>query len=658
MIDRLNLLRNVGTFESVSSGSQFALGRLTLVYAENGRGKTTITAILRSAGTGDPIPIAERKRLAAQHPPHVIIQSSGGPPLIFENGVWNRHLPDLRVFDDLFVDQNIYSGLVVAPGHRQNLHGLILGAHGIALNSRLQQLVSQIEEHNRALRRHAEAIPATARGELSVEDFCTLPPRPDIDGDIERAERGLAAAHERENIRNALPFEPLRLPSFDIGVIEVLLRRDLPALEVTAARQVQEHLIQCGQGAEAWIAEGMKRFVETAKGKCPFCAQTLDNSPLICAYQSFFSSAYRELNQAASRAVAGVEDAHGGDAVSVFDRAVGRLREARQFWTRFCEVPEVKIDDAAIRATWRAAREAIAARLREKHLAPLASTTLSQEARDAVAAYQARSIEVAAISRGFQETNGAIALVKEKVASANLTALAADLERLRAVQARYGSGVASLCDAFLAEKANKLATEKLRDQAKAALEQYQTAAFPGYQTAINVYLERFNAGFRLDQIVAASTRGGPTCTYDILINDIAVPVTAGDAPSGPSFRNTLSSGDRNTLALAFFFASLDQDLGLATRMVIIDDPVSSLDDHRSLSTVQEIRRLIQRVSQVIVLSHTKGFLCRLWEGADRTSRAALQVTRDGTGSTNPRVGCQPGLRDRTRSTRRPSSPTS
>jgi hypothetical protein len=36
---------------------------------------------------------------------------------------------------------------------------------------------------------------------------------------------------------------------------------------------------------------------------------------------------------------------------------------------------------------------------------------------------------------------------------------------------------------------------------------------------------------------------------------------------------------------------------------------------------------------VVVLSHRKPFLCRIWEGTDRTIRAALQVARDGTGST-------------------------
>ena len=113
-----------------------------------------------------------------------------------------------------------------------------------------------------------------------------------------------------------------------------------------------------------------------------------------------------------------------------------------------------------------------------------------------------------------------------------------------------------------------------------------------------------------------------------------VPIAGGTPAIGePSFGNTLSSGDRNTLALAFFFASLDQDPDLASRVVVIDDPASSLDEHRTLTTVHELRRLSERVTQLVVLSHNRPFLCRLWEGADRDNRAALEIARDGTGST-------------------------
>lgn len=638
MINRIQLLRNIGQFDSVNTAANIPLNRLTLIYAENGRGKTTLSAIFRSLATGDPLPIAERRRLTSQYPPHAVLECLGGTqPAVFQNNAWTRTLPNLAVFDDVFVGANVYSGLVVGPDHRQNLHELILGAQGVALNGQLQQLVAQIETHNAALRTKAATVPVTERGALSVEDFCSLPTRNNIDEEIQTAERGLAAAHEQDSIRDTPALALLLLPSFDLEAIEYVLQQDLPALDAAAAARVQAHLAGTSQGAEAWIAEGMNRLPEArtgeAAGICPFCAQDLSRSPVIAHYRAFFSDAYRDLKRAVSDALALINRAHGGDVQAGFERAVRVLSERRQFWSKFSNAPEVGIDTAAVVRDWRGACDALIALLNVKQAAPLDRITLSATARAAVASYEAHRERLEILNQQLQQANTAICIVKEQAATSNLTALAADVARLRAVRSRHTLATAALCEAYLAEKALKAVTEQLRDQARMALDQYRASAFPGYQTAINVYLERFNAGFRLDQVAAANTRGGPMCTYNVVINNTPIPVTGSEpAPGHPSFRNTLSAGDRNTLALAFFFASLDQDPGLADKIVVIDDPVSSLDEHRSLTTVQELRRLALRTSQVIVLSHSKNFLCRIWEGADRMLRSALQVTRDGAGS--------------------------
>ncbi len=61
--------------------------------------------------------------------------------------------------------------------------------------------------------------------------------------------------------------------------------------------------------------------------------------------------------------------------------------------------------------------------------------------------------------------------------------------------------------------------------------------------------------------------------------------------------------------------------------------VPDSDEHRALTTVQEMRRLVATVGQVIVMSHSKPFLCAVWEGADSTTRTAIKIARDGAGST-------------------------
>ncbi|HXG25926.1 MAG TPA: AAA family ATPase [Candidatus Binatia bacterium] len=636
MIRRIRLLRNIGQFDSVDAAATIVLDRLVLVYAENGRGKTTLAAILRSLTTGDPIPITERRRLAAAHAPHVVLDCDGGPPgAVFQDGRWNRTLPELVIFDDVFVDANIHSGLVVEARHRQNLHELVLGARGVTLSRRIQQLVSQTEDHNRALRERAAAITEGVRHGFSVDDFCALPALQGVDAEIEATERALAAAREQNAVRTTALFESLVLPSFDTAAIDSILGRSLDDLDAAAEARVRAHVSTLGAGGEQWLADGMQRGSrEGMEGACPFCAQDLKGSALITHYRAYFSAAYRELKAEIAEALERIRRTHSGDVHAGFERAVRVAGERRAFWSRFCDVPEIQVDTARVVRTWNAARDAVMAALSAKQASPLERNTLDQPAREAIAAYDALRQEASRLSDALLAANERIRVVQEQAAGANPETIAGDLARLRATRNRHAPEIAALCTAYLEEKEAKAQIERERAQARAELDEYRANAFPASQTAINVYLRRFNAGFRLDRVTSTPTRGGPACTYDVVINDRPVPIGGGTPEMGePSFRNTLSSGDRNTLALAFFFAALDQDPGLASKVVVIDDPISSLDDHRSLTTVQEVRRLAGGAGQVIVLSHDKRFLCRIWNGADPTTRTALEIVRDGGGST-------------------------
>jgi len=638
MINQLQLIRNIGRFDSVNAAANIALDRLTLIYAENGRGKTTLAAILRSLATGDAIPILERRRLAAQHPPHVVIGCAGGPPVAtFQNGTWNRNLGNMVVFDDVFIDQNVYSGLVVGGDQRQNLHELILGVQGVALNQQLQNLVAQVEGHNRNLRQREFAIPVAERGGLTVAQFCALQANPNVAMDIEATERHLAAAREQDPVRNTPEFELFSFPGFVLKGIETVLQAGVPDLDAAAAARVQEHLSTSGGNAEEWIGEGMRRQAERPQhvaDECVFCAQNLGGSPVIGHYRAFFSDAYRSLQRNIAGASAGLNQAHADSVATALERSARVLGERRQFWGRFAALPPIQIDTAAVARDWLAARNQLAALLAQKRAAPLDQIAIPEAVREAVRLHETNLAAMAAINQQLTQENKAIAAVKQRAANANPAAIGAALSLLKAVQARHSGTTSASCADYLAEKLAKAATELQRENAKTALDQYRGSVFPNYQAAINRYLTRFNAGYHLDAVTAVNTRGGPTCTYNVIINNTPVAVGGGNPqPGDHSFKNTLSAGDRNALALAFFFASLELDPNLPTKTVVIDDPVSSLDEHRSLTTVQEIRRLSIRVAQVIVLSHSKPFLCRIWEGADAATRVALHVGRDGNGST-------------------------
>ena len=635
MIIRLQLLRNIGQFDSVATAAGLPLARVTLIYAENGRGKTTLAAIFRSLASGDAMPILERRRLAAVHPPNIVIDCTGGPPsALFQNGAWNRTLPDVMVFDDVFVDENVCSGLVVDPEHRQHLHEWILGSQGVALSRALRQCVGQVEELNTSLRAKGEAIPAAVRAGLTADDFCALERQEHIDTVIQEAERALSAAEQQDAIRNAKPFEALALPEIETDEVSRVLAMGLRELDATAARQVQTHFEGMGTDAEAWVASGMQWVEFRRTSALSLCGQDIHGLSLVEHYRAYFSVGYAQLKQHIADAIQEFLQRHGGDAATIFERNVRLAVERRQYWSQFTDIPEINVDVAAIAKAWINARDVVFAALQRKQSAPLDRLNLSEEDMRRVELYPRHRNEIVRLSAELARANTAIALVKERAAAGNRQALAHDLERLQAVKARHRLEIDALCRDYLSEKAVKATADEARDAARVSLDTYRERIFPNYETAINLYLQRLNAGFRLTRVTSVNTRGGPSCTYNVLINNERIAVGGAQAtPGEPSFRNALSAGDRSTLALAFYFASLDQDPNLANKVVIIDDPITSLDEHRSLATVQEMRRLADRVQQLIVLSHDKGFLCNVWEGTDIGWRTALEVVRDGDGST-------------------------
>ena len=190
---------------------------------------------------------------------------------------------------------------------------------------------------------------------------------------------------------------------------------------------------------------------------------------------------------------------------------------------------------------------------------------------------------------------------------------------------------------YIQEKEAKVHTETARTEARAALEEYRVSVFPGLQNEVNKYLQKFNAGFHIDSLAPENIGGGSgsTCTYNVVINNTPVAVRSAKVPQGdPSFRNSLSAGDRNTLALALFFSSLDQNANLADTIVVIDDPVSSLDDHRSLTTVQAVRDFCPNGLDRLLCCRTANvFFVTVWSGAYSKECLSLEIGQSGDKST-------------------------
>ena len=184
---------------------------------------------------------------------------------------------------------------------------------------------------------------------------------------------------------------------------------------------------------------------------------------------------------------------------------------------------------------------------------------------------------------------------------------------MKSAKIRYTSTVDELC-----EKHKNLEKELngLKDSKKKANDDLNKSAkkiIKEYQKTINRYLDKIQAGFRISDKKANLAGGQENVNYCIDINGRAIKLGDEKTPrSQHYFGNTLSAGDKRSLAFAFFLARLDRDKNLNTKIIVLDDPISSLDEPRRWWTRDEIIRICGRSKQVFVLSHNADFLHMLW----------------------------------------------
>ncbi len=203
----------------------------------------------------------------------------------------------------------------------------------------------------------------------------------------------------------------------------------------------------------------------------------------------------------------------------------------------------------------------------------------------------------------------AVATVKKGAESKSSAAIEQELKILTARKARHTEGGKAAVKAYQDAVAEKARIEESKQKAKDKLADYNETAIDAYRQSVNDMLMRFGATFRLSKVKIEYPGGKPRAGYALEIRGVEVDLGNENTPPGlPCFRNTLSSGDRSTLAFAFFMAQLTARSDIEDLVVVLDDPFTSLDEFRQTWTCYSIRKLAEKARQVVVLSHSLDFL--------------------------------------------------
>lgn len=618
MLKKFVGIANVGRFLSYGASGDVQLAKLTLIFGENGKGKTTLTSIIRSLQTGDGNHINGRTRLPVNGTPEVKLLHSGGMAE-FTAGAWNASVADIEVFDAHFIDENVCSGLSIAHEHKRNLYRVIVGEQGVILSRKVDEIDGQIRGVNSELNdKKSEIRPHIADGS-DVDKFVALAKSDTIDELIKKKEDEITALKSAVEIASKGSFTELYLPATPSTAI---LARTLEDLSKEAADAVAAHVRTLPmRGAESWLQMGFIDLKET----CPFCAQPVDGIPLVASYQAYFSKAYNGLKDEIRQHQKGAGDNFGPDAVIAVQNTFNGNATHTEFWKRFFEVKLGELELAELIQGFKDLHTRLTDRIKTKAGSPLEVVEAGVELESALAAYSALSAKVTEYNTACRAMNLEVTDVKAKAKGGNLASALKDLALLKNTMKRHEPDVAKLCVEYLVLQARKLQLEADKITAKDALDTHSATIFGLYEASMNDHLTMFGADFRLKDTSANYQGGKPNSTYSLAINDCAVAVDGGHGQH--SFKTTLSGGDKSCLALAFFLARLDHDPRIGDKIIVLDDPICSMDRDRSDRTVKVILDLARKAKQVVALSHDPNFLRRLWDSTPPGDRKTLCVHR-------------------------------
>ncbi|MEA3308184.1 MAG: AAA family ATPase [Chloroflexota bacterium] len=597
--------------------------KFNIIYADNGRGKSMLAAILRSLSTGEPRIIMERHTLGSTNVPEVSLLIDNHSRAEFQNQKWSMTLPEVEVFDAAFVSSNVYSGDSVELDHRRNLYRFVLGSQGVALASQVDELDKDSRAKQKKIRERETEIRRHIVGGMSVSKFLKLQPVSDTELEKKRAE--IDALEESENIVSKSHLSPSTLPKVSLETLKKLLAKSLPDISKEAERITLEHIADyLDEEGQSWLETG---FSYTKSDICPFCGASILGNNLIQAYRSYFDEAYAAFKLEISEFTSSVMDTLSEKQILHTQSVITSNNTLAEFWSDYVPTTYPAITFEKIAKIWKSVRLLLVADLNRKKASPLEKLEPSQALIEMLDAYQTLQTDMEAYNVAVDAVNVLIAAKKNEVSTGDLSRARTELRVLECRKTRFRDSIVDLCEVYETLKKEKRELDKQKKEAKKRLDKAANNLLRKYQKAINRYLMQCGAGFKIADTKTTYLGGKPSAGYCLEIN--AKRVELGTSEVNACFRNTLSEGDKSTLAFAFFLARLDQDPDLSAKIVVFDDPVSSLDANRRQFTRDQIVRISKTAQQVIVLTHDLYLARKVWDGIRTKNKNALQIKRAG-----------------------------
>jgi len=457
-------------------------------------------------------------------------------------------------------NENVFSGDVVSADHLKNQYGLVVGEDGVRRVRKIVALDDENREINASVRATETQIDAVIRSiappTMKRDDFLALAKREDIDKAITEKDGEAQRVRRVKEIKAAAEPQVFPVPT-DTQKFRELLASHIDEIAETALVAVRAHIAAHEAGGhptptrhEGWLEAGTA-FMRG--DDCPFCGQPLSDRALVDAYKDFFSAAYKALAENVRKARETFARYRSGEFRNSVENQVEQNILHFGYWREAGKLDPPDLHDAgAVIARMEDAAARLDAVFKEKQ-ANLTQVLIGQKSQEALTAWDKARTDIVEINALLSGYLGRIRAVKNSIDPSHESRLENELKTLQAAKRRHEPDISAMAEKLTAHAARKEAIGNEKAKLRDELNEHGRSITATLGTTINIYLGRLNAGFRIDYREPDYRGKEPAASYQILINDVPVsPRSTAEALDQPSFRNTLSGGDKFTLALALF----------------------------------------------------------------------------------------------------------
>ena len=523
----------------------------------------------------------------------------------------------IEVFDSYFVADNVYSGMEISADNRKALYKFVVGDAGIEIARKINRLKSMSVDLQREKTKLIDEIKNLIHYN-DVETVVKLAPKKDIDILLSQKQQEFKISSNNEVIikHEELPnIKSFTLP-FNTRQIKSLLQKSIDCISeqyLTFISQRINTLKNNGlSNAEKWLADGLAEVNTINDDSCPFCGQSLSGAKeIIDGYNLYFSKEYNQLINSINLCNSQFQRFDARNFIRVVTEFHEKLMSQYHFWQIYLKDLN-KVTDMPAELTL---LEDDFSKVQEK-ISEKAQNPLSKIENDNL---EELEVHLGVVFSFIEELKKYVAYIgplitKLKSTLKPLDTVRKELRALEIYKLRYESPLKEMCEYFIIVEKQILRLQKLTTQLQNEQKENSAAFLHDYGDIINNYLQSvFCTDFRIENIKDGGYRGrsrDASLTYSLTFKGKPLSL---DTDDNLSFKNTLSEGDKNTIAFSLFLAKLDKysEEELKDKIIVFDDPLTSLDLNRRNATINELVKMYQKTKQTLVLSHNLAFLLEL-----------------------------------------------